>query len=473
MSDVVSEKLFELENDENLLSFKTHDGLPIYLMAKSHLVYENVMPLVMDMKLAEDDRRINVEAVRFLTKAAIHNVLERGKHNKSEIAIYVPSRPVIIDGQWVNRYSDLFADEYKDKTFTIEQTAKDWQWPFPRRNDRVIFDGVMNAFSSIRGRVFKSKDIGEIKRFLLYYNDRLYKLFGKNFTDAVVDQLILNIGRIIEQAKYRAKWLDKQLPKETKLLIMIGAAYPGSYPITKRIKERGIRVADLQHGFITKTNAVYSYADALLNSKEAIDGSADYFLTYGDWWNDQIINPSVKVSIGNPYRDYSVERVKVDLTNRILIIGCGINTEKRIQMAELLEKEVPGYSVVFRPHPGEIEMAKSIIAEKGYAVKLDDIKEVYESLAITKVVISEMSTVLFEAIGICNDIIILDTDYSRHNLPENPFIKCRSDTELVAAIEQSIHGESSVNYNIDDIWKAQWSDNYRNFLSSINIDTDA
>ena len=467
MRDMISTKLHALENDRGLLSFRTDDDIPVYLMAKSHLVYENVMPLVMDMKLADDDRRINTAALRFLAKAVCHNIVTRNRYNQSEIVLYVPSRPVLIDGLWVNRYSDLLAEEYRDKSLTIEQTSKNWLWPFPRKNERVLFDGMMNAVSSITAKIFRSKDREVIIEFLQYYNQRLNGLFGKCFSENEIERLAGTIDRIIQRARYQANWLDKTLPDSTKLLIMVGASYPNSYPITKRMKDRGIKVADLQHGFITKTNAVYSYAEEILHSAEAKAGAADYFLTYGDWWNDQILNPSTKVSIGNPYREYSVARVKINPSDRILIIGCGSNTEKCIQLAETIEREIDGYQVVFRPHPGEIEMAKSIISEKGYQVKLDTIKEVYESLAITKVVISEMSTVLFEAIGICKKIIILDTDYSRLYLPDNPFTKCDSKESVIRTLKETNECANETSYEIEKVWKENWKYNYRTFVSEI------
>ena len=460
-SDSISRKITELENDEQILTFKTGDGIPVYLFAKKILVHENIMPLLMDMKLSEDDSRINRRALAFLLKALSHNVMHTNDIRNREIIFYAPSRPILLDGRYINRYADLLCAQYNEKSYLIEQTPKDWTWPCPRLNKNVLYDGVANTILTIMSKKIIKSDLEAVHEFMIYYNERVTELFGRILNEDRISAIIKQVCHLIAKARKRNKWLNRKIPESAKLFIMVGASYPSSYLLTKTLKERGIVVADIQHGYITRTNHAYGYSDALMKSAELKKGTADYFLTYGDWWNDQILAPSEKVSIGNPYRSLCIEKFKSNSRNRILIVGCGVNTEQCILLTEKIGDMLPHYEVLFRPHPGEVQATNRLIHSRSSNIRLDPVKEIYESLAISNTVISEISTVLFEAIGVCEKIIVLDTEQSRYLLPENPFIKCRDVEDIIDVINSDRH----VEYDDDKIWKQNWELNYKTFVT--------
>jgi hypothetical protein len=71
------------------------------------------------------------------------------------------------------------------------------------------------------------------------------------------------------------------------------------------------------------------------------------------------------------------------------------------------------------PHPFEREKVKSLILPDG--VRLDSHADIYSSLKESSVVISELSTGLFEAVGLVDKVLLWETDKSRFAFPEIPF----------------------------------------------------
>lgn len=458
--------IFEIENDENLLSFRTEDRIPIYLMGKYYLLRDVIMCKALELSTSGNDRRVNKQAFRFVGKALCHNMLHKSDLRGKDIIFYTVCRPTVVDGKYFNRYTDYYTNLLKEHTGTIEQTAMDWTWPFPRNNP-VIFDGIEVIKERITGKNKSKKDLMAVHDFIEYFNERLEMISGLCLSDDECRIASERIALLISSIRDRAKWLDRILPHNTKILISTGGSYPHYYPINKMLRERGILSADLQHGFITSTNLMYNYAPALANSEVVKEGSSDYFLTYGDWWNTQINGPSKKVSIGNPYRDGCVNRIdSLKKGNRILLIGCEINTEQYIRLALELSKILPEYEVVFRPHPGEVKNTLRLMEEKNIDIQLDTIKELYESLDKTSVVVSEVSTVLFEAIGIVDDIIVLNTAYSQSYLPEHPFSLCNNAQDILKVIRNPQKND----YGKETFWAADWEHNYQKFLSDIGIE---
>lgn len=459
--------IMELENDKGLLVFRTNDDIPVYMMAKEYLLFEIVMPHIMDIKITSNDRRLGVPAFLFMAKALVHNTIHRRKIRDSKIVFYTVSRPTIIEGKYINRYTDFFATVYKGISGTIEQTAMDWTWPFPRHNGSVIFDGFGTALSRVKGNLNYKEDLEVVRSFVKYFSERVENVVGLKFDFEKCEEISVHIAKGIAEMRYKTKWLERNIPKSTKLVIMVGGCYPSYYPINRMLKSRGIITADIQHGFVTRTNHAYSYAESLRNEPDVKLGIADFFLTYGEWWNEQMLNPSQKIAIGNPYREYCISHLNLQPNRkRILIIGCEVSTNKYIEMTRTLSQSLPDYDVVFRPHPGEILEANRLLAEKNYKIKMDHEKEIYKSLEMTSVVISEISTVLYEAIGICDKIIVLDTDYSRTRMPDHPFAKCKTLEDIMDIVRNNSDLSNEYDQNV---WAKNAKRNYKSFIENCGI----
>lgn len=458
----IREQIYEFENKIDYLGIKTDDGIPVYLMAKKIFINDCVIPKLLSALIYEDQRSASVGAAYYILRAFLNNIHIKRITKQKQICFYVPSRDTTVDGIFFNRFSDFFFGVYPDSTFTIEMSSPNWKWPFPRKHTDVIFDVLGRTKGVINGILLANKDQAKVALFLNYYNTELKKEFGVSFTQDELVRINRNICMTLGRVRETADWIDKTVPRFLKVFIMVGANYPTSYILNKRLKNRGIITADLQHGCITKGNPIYSYPDNIFNSKEIKEGTADYFLTYGDWWNDQIICPTNKISIGNPYRDFCLLRKKNNKRERIIVAGSGVNTKECIELTKGLQERLITYEVVFRPHPIEKKAVHDLMLNMDGDITLDLIDEVYDSLNVSNVIISEVSTVLFDAVGICDKIIIIDTEFSRFLIPDNPFIKCKGLSDIVDAIlDTNLLTSREI---AESVWKSDWKNNYRSFI---------
>jgi hypothetical protein len=91
-----------------------------------------------------------------------------------------------------------------------------------------------------------------------------------------------------------------------KIVIMDGASYGGSRAIQVRAaKERGIPVAELQHGWIGAAHGAYNFGRSMWRD-EMRQYLPDVLLTFGDYWAEEISSPFTAVSIGKPHLEAMV-----------------------------------------------------------------------------------------------------------------------------------------------------------------------
>lgn len=154
--------------------------------------------------------------------------------------------------------------------------------------------------------------------------------------------------------------------------------------------------------------------------------------------------------------------------NQILILGDGIETNLYLNLAsEVLDMVgVKGMQVVFRPHPFEREKVKSMLLPKG--VQLDTHSDIYTSLNESCVVISELSTGLFEAVGLVEKVLLWETDKSRFAFPEIPFMSFSTMDELESILndKHSVEKESST-VPTNELWEPNWKQNYLRFVEGV------
>lgn len=464
MKNNISLKFFEIENDKKLLDFETYDGVPIWMISRWYLLYNVVGEKLLEFESIKRKRKANLDMVKFTMKAGLHNVKKR--QSARDIILYSTNRKTFVDNRYFNRYVDQMYNIYEKDTLVIEQATIEWDWPFPRTSHNVCFDTVGRVFGEAASRVFYKRDLNEVRKMVKYFFDRVQNITGICIENSELAQIEIHLAKFIAAQRFQAKWLEKQLSHDTKIVITVGAGFPYYYFINKMLKERNVISAELQHGYITRSNIMYNYADAIVNDSRVKYGLPNFILTYGNWWNEQMNCPIEKIAIGNPYRMLSINEIKHVSTNNKNIVICGIgeDTEKYIELTYELSKRLSDYNIVFRPHPGEKDIAKRILANKGYSIMFDVNIDIYETLSNFGIVIGEVSTVLFEALGIVNSVILWDTEYSRTYLPDHPFKTFKN----VEQLEKIIHTESN-NDSIDGkmFWSENWEKNYKCFINKI------
>jgi hypothetical protein len=265
-----------------------------------------------------------------------------------------------------------------------------------------------------------------------------------------------------------ANWFSKQ---GFRLLLKEDACYGGAaISIIHAARLCGMVVAEYQHGTISKGHDGYNVAEALATSHSFKAVLPDYLLTYGNWWSNQTNMPVQKIATGNPHLTETLRSLGPLSQKRgqVLILGDGIETNLYLNLAKDIVKIVKeqGLAVVFRPHPFERDKVKSSILPDG--VRLDSHTDIYSSLKESSVVISELSTGLFEAVGLVDKVLLWETDKSRFAFPEIPFKSFSTLDELESILndKDSFHKESST-VPATELWEPNWKQNYLRFVEGV------
>jgi hypothetical protein len=254
-------------------------------------------------------------------------------------------------------------------------------------------------------------------------------------------------------------------------LLKEDACYGGSaISIIHAARLCGMVVAEYQHGAISKGHDGYNVADALATSHSFKAVLPDYLLTYGNWWSNQTNMPVQKIAIGNPHLTETLGSLGQisHRRNQVLVLGDGIETNLYLNLAGKILNIVKekGLAVVFRPHPFERDKVKSSTLPEG--VHLDSHPDIYTSLKKTSVVISELSTGLFEAVGLVDKVLLWETDKSRFAFPEIPFksFSTMDELELILNDKDSFHMESHTD-SVNELWEPNWKQNYLRFIEGV------
>jgi hypothetical protein len=409
--------------------------------------------------------------MQMIARAFAHNALRiQAPDRMYSIALMATgARLFVRDGNFFNGLSDYFVSAAPEHTLVIEDLFGS-QWPFPRQYSNVMIQTPLRVEGVLRGQ-FRLGRCREPARALVELISQRAK-----------DELDWDIG------KERRQWIERLctsgsaslLPRYqryhsifrkmgARLLIKEEACYGGADNATAILaaKHLGMVTAEYQHGAVSTGHDAYNFAAAISSDQTYRQTLPDYFLTYGSWWGDQINAPVKKITIGNPHRAEALNLSSSVLANgrQILILGDGIETTSYMELCARLAEALGSFAeVVFRPHP--LERA-SVWAKHpdGFVgkVRIDAHQDMYSSFRDSGAVVSEVSTGLFEAIGLVPKVFIWDTPKARFSYPVHPFQGFSNATQLARLILDENAGRVSTQQN-ESIWAPNWQRNYLEFI---------
>jgi len=406
-----------------------------------------------------------------ISRSFVHNALQFQALDQQYpiIVMATGARLVEREGHYFNTLSDYFVVAAPNRTFSVEDLFV-WKWPFPRHHNNVLLHTPLRVEGVLKGRL-KAGSYRDPARVLVDLVSQRAK-----------DMLGWNIGEV------RHQWLEKIcangaasfLPRYRKyqsvfkkmgarLLIKEEACYGGADNACAILAARnlGMVSAEYQHGAVSSGHTAYNFAPAISSAKSYRKTLPDYFLAYGSWWAVQINAPVKKLAIGNPHRAETLGAwvSKSAKDYKILVLGDGLETVLYLGLCERLAAAIGSAGeVVFRPHP--LERAKVWVKHPGGfvgKVRVDAHQDIYSSFRTIGAVVSEVSTGLFDAIGLVPKIFIWDTPKARFSFPVHPF-QCFSDAdELARLVLDESAGRVSAE-QMESIWAPNWQSNYLDFI---------
>jgi hypothetical protein len=468
--------ILALEDDSEILSFTTPKHcIPVWLLVRLYYI----RLIISDLLYTEAP--LVSTADKPLTRKAAVSILKAAKHN----FWHAPSKPtpilirstgaglILRDGLLFNKLSEYFYALRPQESIVLEDLF-DWNFPQSRSNNRVIYNTSWRVSDHAKAKI-KTRFVRRTESQLFaWLNTRSEKILNWQLKP---DQAAW-FRKFIEHAITAADiWYDRYqamlIERGVKVLIAEEAAYGGWLgSLVAAAKDLSIPVAEYQHGMLASGHEVYNPAPSLTEHSNFRRCMPDFFLVYGGWWGSDIKIPTKKVVIGNPHRTSIVDkRMRTEQKDDwILLLGDGRETHRHLQIAQDLQMLLNNrYEIVFRPHPQERDRVKNSADEYGiYKIRIDTNSDIYDSFSNSYAVLSELSTGLFEGIGIVKKIFVWETPKSKFVMPDHPFATFRSASEAAKLILSELNSKENEKLR-DTIWAPDWQANYQDFLKSIGL----
>jgi hypothetical protein len=357
------------------------------------------------------------------------------------------------------RYYDLF----KDNHIIYEENKVDTNIINRRKNiytlDPILFiTNIQSKFLSI----FHSKKESDLNKCV---NTFLEIVENINIKPSVNNKNLLNrkqISRILIYMNYLHKNLNFYFKKFNPKLVFIE---DGHYGMEKSViiylfHKKLAKIIEPQHGFVNKNHPAYYFGQNFTNDKEIKKYYPDTFNTYGNFWSNNIKLPNDIHEIGNPFLEDKLSNyINTKSKKIILIIGSGIAPFEMSQYMNYLLKNNREHKIYFRPHPVEKFSHSSDYKDQYDLGMLIDDKELYYSLSTSDIILSELSTVLFESINFCKRVYLLNTSYTKTYFNDSILYFHKIDFENINDIFDLDYkiSNNSINY--------YWTFNYKNNLN--------
>lgn len=411
------------------------------------------------------------EAKEFII-SSIHNLTIK-KEKSSEILIYNTGLGNFqTNGRIDDRLIGYFARTYGDNSVVYQQKLKQYfSQKFSLKS--VRFSSPSELIPKLLARLTNDEHNTKnaekfIQNLASVSHEKIGFKFEANDIAYLSGYLAKQLTRLPIFYKYYSSWFANS---NFKLLILEDAAYGGHYvPLIAAAKLNNITVAEFQHGVISKGHDAYNISSELAFSEKYRTTLPDYLLTYGPWWSAQTNLPVKKLEIGNPHRSEVLKKYssKPIVKNHVVILGDGVETDKYLDISRKVREVISDQTIeiLFRPHPLEKDHINTKKLPRG--ILLDHEPDIYTTLKKSVLVISEISTGLFEAIGISDNVLIWDTPKTRFVFPEIPFLSFENDHELkeqLKLILSSRKTEGKIAHT--DFWAEHWKYNFRDFVDSV------
>ncbi|WP_142784471.1 hypothetical protein [Changchengzhania lutea] len=226
----------------------------------------------------------------------------------------------------------------------------------------------------------------------------------------------LNSFSISKLAYRKVKRYNYLIPKLEKLITIINPKkilMVVSYSFLNQLitiiaKERGVPVAELQHGTISGYHIGYNFPKGI-----EVPSFPDAFLAWGKAWINGVSFPikkeHVKV-VGFANIEIEESNINVNKNPKQIVILSQLRTDLA-NFSNKIALQMPSYKIIFKAHPGEYSNAKlkyknNFTAQNVEIIDNDNI-QLYELFKQSTFVIGINSTALIEALYFNCKVVIL------------------------------------------------------------------
>ncbi len=468
--------LLVIEDDSALLEFCcSATGLPLWPQIRVMVFRMMMSDLLYGVRLTGTSNapKSMTRSASTMLRSLLHNSRQlASKGGRANICITAEGvADQMVGGRWFNRLTDHFVAARPADTLVLADHFE-WRWPFPRHHGRMIMHAPWQAMNAVRGKMgVQAAHYKQAKDLVQLISDRAQIHMGWELDAERRKALTSTLARKAASMPWQYGAYTRLLERVRPKLLMVGAGcYGPAASLIAAAKSLDICTAEYQHGAVSSGHDAYNFAPAIQNSAIYKRTLPDHFLGYGKWWNDQINAPVQKWAVGNPHRSARIDGLGVqkEAQTDLLILSDGIEFNLYLDLARSLRShaEAMNLKVVLRPHPLERTRALQMSKTESAGFQIDTNADIYQSLKTAHTVVSEVSTGLFEAVGIVERILIWDTPKSRFGYPSHPFETFDSVDALLQKLTYLDVGIREERFDVEHIWVGNWKKNFDNFLIS-------
>jgi hypothetical protein len=468
------ERLLEIEGSAEILEFR--------FATRDTMIWPFVRwAILMDGVVSDYTRRDGInwgveQKLKMLFRYLWTNLRSSALLLPKSRVLYIAKGKALVNrgGRYSNRITDPLATISGEQSSIIESTGIAGL-RIPRTAERVGYYDLLKSGGErlARARRIEYEDLRTIGRFYEFLRSR-----------ALLEQsaeglrwLERELAKLSRALTFRYRMYDRLLTRIGPSVLIVECGHYGEHAdLIRMAHERGIFVAEPQHGFVGPSHPAYNFSGAVAQNKEFGRYFPDKFLVYGEFWGEQIRIPGRYEVIGNPWFE-EMSSVCVDNEVRsgvppaLLVVSNGADFDAVANKAiKIADGDPEGWRISLRPSPrdkGRISaVTKAALEEKG--IELSYCDNLYQDICAADCVIGDFSTVLFEAKALAKPVFVLEGDYSEYLLQQQkPNIfevvspqECRASELLSRApdvLEQRMFAKG-------------WKENYGRFLKAHGVE---
>ncbi len=388
-------------------------GIPIWPLLRwplsetlAHTQYETALPQRRDGALGK--------AIRFARTALPSPDWSRRLRTRHPVLFAGPgSRNAGSAAGWVNPLLGPFAAELGSQAAMLQYE------PIPRGRRHAFeptatFEDAVVA-SELRARL--SPPSAAVRRAAEDAAEELFRLVDHPIHDALRARAMrtfrIRVARATSLADSYARLLDRVAPQ---LLVLQQAAYGERSMFVSAAHERGITVAEPQHGWLGAAHGAYNFG-AAASDPRLRPTLPDALLTFGRFWSESVTVPFDTVEVGRPgLEDAGAAVLPVaERPQEVVVVSTVVDPDEVAAFVLRLRDTLPpGWLLRFRPHPKE----RAVVAHRypslagAERIAFDLEPDPYVSFGRARVLVSATSTSLYEALALHTPVVIRESSMS-------------------------------------------------------------
>lgn len=290
------------------------------------------------------------------------------------------------------------------------------QRPLPAAAGRPVYHPTLSMEAAIARSRWRARG-ARLSPDAVASRDRLLTAFARRL-DQPPDAFATIGRRLLRtelQRPYQLDELSRLMDRvRPRIVFFDNGSYTYHGEAIGRIKDAGAYVVEPQHGWIGPSHPAYNYGKAF-DYPVLRRALPDEVLTFGPYWSQSIRHPARITAMGKPHLERQIASAPADRPRRLLVVSSRTDPLATdafvVGLRAGLDDE---WSVLFRPHPGELSTVRTRYPELSLTagVEIDDVPDVYDTLKRSRVVIGEASTVLFEARAFGCQVIARDSPFA-------------------------------------------------------------